>query len=562
MGMCKAVHAGADAGADVEVAVEVDVEALASDERLERMERVAMLHAEITAATRSFLSALAESDRHRDWAAEGFGSCAEWLAWRLGIRRNAANERVRAARALEHLPLISDAMARGELSFSKVRALTRVATPDSEAELLTFARAGSAENLERLVRGWRSLLLDAEGEARLERRQHARRSFAVFPDEQGMYVVRGVLPPEIGAVLMRAVDGACDALYREVRGVERADARAAAGAAATGAGPGAAPDGTWSDLLEDDDAESRREAARRRADAIGLIAERALAAGFGPGDDAPVSGSRAGRYQVMLHVQADALAEEAVATKLAEEAPTHARRGGRAERSAAADGAPAPADSRARPHLDDGTPVTAVTARRLACDAGRVVVRHDIDGSVLDVGRRTRTVPPALRRALEVRDRGCRFPGCGSRFTDAHHIVHWADGGETRLGNLVLLCRRHHRSVHEGRVRVCLDRLAQVVFFTPDGRTLGEAPPLPAIGGDAAEARPERDARGRPDSATAEAAAPPDPSAPLIRRNRARGVTPPPYAGQPSWSSDHHIPWAVEAAAREALDPWESAPYP
>src|SRR5690606_16532 len=216
MGMCKAVHAGAG----VEVAVEVDVEALASDERLERMERVAMLHAEITAATRSFLSALAKSDRHRDWAAEGFGSCAEWLAWRLGIRRNAANERVRAARAVVHLPLISEAMAGGGLSFSKVRALRRVATRDSEAELLAFARAGSAENLERLVRGWRSLL-DAEGEARLERRQHARRSFAVFPDAQGMYVVRGVLPPEIGAVLMRAVDGACDALYREARGAAK-----------------------------------------------------------------------------------------------------------------------------------------------------------------------------------------------------------------------------------------------------------------------------------------------------------------------------------------------------
>ena len=93
----------------------------------------------------------------------------------------------------------------------------------------------------------------------------------------------------------------------------------------------------------------------------------------------------------------------------------------------------AAATGRSGPHLDDGTPVTAVTARRLACDAGRVVVRHGTDGSVLDVGRRTRTVPPALRRALEVRDRGCRFPGCGLRFTDAHHIVHWADGGETRL---------------------------------------------------------------------------------------------------------------------------------
>jgi hypothetical protein len=78
-----------------------------------------------------------------------------------------------------------------------------------------------------------------------------------------------------------------------------------------------------------------------------------------------------------------------------------------------------------------------------------VRVTRGPNGSVLNVGRRTRTIPPALRRALEVRDRGCRFPGCGLRFTDAHHVVHWADGGETSLENSVLLCRYHHRLVHE-----------------------------------------------------------------------------------------------------------------
>ncbi len=137
----------------------VDYEALASNARLERMERVAVLFGEITAATREFLAALARSDRHRDWEGEGFASCAEWLAWQIGIQRNAANEKVRAARALEHLPLISDAMARGQLSFTKVRALTRAATPENEAELLTYARAGSAASLERLVRGWKTLSL-------------------------------------------------------------------------------------------------------------------------------------------------------------------------------------------------------------------------------------------------------------------------------------------------------------------------------------------------------------------------------------------------------------------
>ena len=97
----------------------------------------------------------------------------------------------------------------------------------------------------------------------------------------------------------------------------------------------------------------------------------------------------------------------------------------------------------------EGLRVSAETARRMACDAGAVVMRHAADGSVLDVGRKTRTIPPALRRALLARDRQCRFPGCNARRCDAHHVRHWADGGPTRLDNLVLLCRRHHRAVHE-----------------------------------------------------------------------------------------------------------------
>ena len=177
--------------------------ALESDARIERMDRVALLFGEITAATREFLAALARSDRHRDWEDEGFGSCAEWLAWRIGITRGTANEKVRAALALENLPLISGAMARGELSFSKIRALTRVAAPENEAELLAFARAGSAANLERLVRSWKKL--NRSDERQQERIRHASRCFSVFPDEDGMYVVRGRLDPEVGAALMRSV---------------------------------------------------------------------------------------------------------------------------------------------------------------------------------------------------------------------------------------------------------------------------------------------------------------------------------------------------------------------
>ena len=180
------------------VNAESDEAGLAADARRERMDRVAVLYAEITAATREFLRALAECDRHKDWAEEGFVSCADWLAWRIGVTRNTANEKVRAARALESLPRISKAMGRGELSFSKVRALTRVATAENEAELLDYARRESTASLERLARGWK--VLDRAGEQRTERLHHRLRRFSVFPDGEGMYVVRGLLTPEVATV--------------------------------------------------------------------------------------------------------------------------------------------------------------------------------------------------------------------------------------------------------------------------------------------------------------------------------------------------------------------------
>ena len=439
------------------VSAETDPEAAASDAREERMDRVAVLYGEITSATREFLAAVAACDRHRDWAEAGFGSCAEWLAWRIGITRNTANEKVRVALALEDLPLLSEAMTRGELSFTKVRALTRVATPASEPELLALARSVSAARLERLIRAWR---VDGRGdELRAERLRHRSRTFSVFPDGEGTYLVRGRLTPEIAAVLLRAVEAAADALF----------------------GSGA-------------DEESTPE--QRRADALGLLAERALAAGFGGAGGAPVSGSRAERYQVLLHVDHATLAE-----------------GGEPGRS----------------ELEDGTRVSAETARRLSCDAGLVEVRTDPEGGVLEVGRRTRTVPPALRRALEVRDRGCRFPGCGLRFTDAHHIVHWAGGGETSLKNCVLLCRRHHRRVHEDGWRVSSDRTGErIVFFTPAGRALAEVPDRP--GG-------------------------PTEGVHLRARLRARGIAPDHRSCGQRVRHDDLVPWTLEAAAYEALEP-------
>ena len=115
----------------------------------------------------------------------------------------------------------------------------------------------------------------------------------------------------------------------------------------------------------------------------------------------------------------------------------------------------------------------------MACDAATVVMRHDPAGTVLDVGRKTRTIPPAIRRALAARDRHCCFPGCDSRYCDAHHVRHWADGGATRLDNLVLLCRRHHRAVHEDGFSVALRDDGEVRFTARGGWTLAPAPTAP-----------------------------------------------------------------------------------
>ena len=170
------------------------------------------------------------------------------------------------------------------------------------------------------------------------------------------------------------------------------------------------------------------------------------------------------------------------------------------------------------------------TARRLACDTAVVEVRRGPDGSVLDVGRRSRTVSPALRRALEVRDRGCRFPGCGLRFTDAHHVEHWADGGETSLRNTVLLCRRHHRLVHEGGYRLCMDKYGRVVFFGPRGKAIAEVAARGGAGGHAAG------------------------TSALVRRNRERGVAPDWRTGLPPHRHEREIPPDTEIAALEAMD--------
>jgi 5-methylcytosine-specific restriction endonuclease McrA len=188
--------------------------------------------------------------------------------------------------------------------------------------------------------------------------------------------------------------------------------------------------------------------AQQQADALALLAETALHHGLDPG--APGE-----RYQVVVHVDAPALADP---------------------------------EQPGQSVLEDGAHVSAETSRRLACDASRVVMHHDGEGRVVEVAARTRTIPPALRRALQHRDRGCRFPGCGVRFGQGHHLRHWAQGGPTTLSNLALLCRRHHRAVHEEGYRLDRQPDGELRFRRPDGRLLPEVPPPPEVRGDPVEA--------------------------------------------------------------------------
>ena len=115
-------------------------------------------------------------------------------------------------------------------------------------------------------------------------------------------------------------------------------------------------------------------------------------------------------------------------------------------------------------------------------------MRHDTDGRVLDVGARTRTIPPALRRALHHRDRGCRFPGCNVRFAEGHHLRHWAHGGPTTLSNLALLCRRHHRAVHEEGYQIARGPDGALRFQRPNGWPLPDVPLPAAVPDDPVEA--------------------------------------------------------------------------
>jgi len=328
----------------------------------------------IYAAESRLLRLIHQFDEKEYWAQQGLCSCAHWLNFKCGIGMGSAREKVRVAHALAELPKISEAFTRGALSYSKVRAMTRIADEKNEDYLLMIAEHGTAHHVEKLVSKYRTAKRLQDPEIAMAR--HDNREVTHFYDHDGCLVIKARLPAEQGALIVKALEMAMDASFV------------------------GAPLGR----------EEPEPIAARRADALAEIAETYM-------NNNESSGSTADRYQVVVHVGTPHV------------------------------GASLGRDS----YIEDGPGVPAGTSRRIACDSSLVTIKEDKTGEPLSIGRRSRTIPPAMRRALRIRDKGCRFPGCmNTRFVDGHHIKHWADDGETSLDNLVMLCRHHHHLVHEG----------------------------------------------------------------------------------------------------------------
>ena len=431
-------------------------------------DRLACLAGRIAAAECEFLELLAELDRRGAWGDSGMRSAAHWLSWRTGMRLGVARERVRVARSLRTLPIVRDAFAAGRLSYCKVRALSRVATAPTEADLVDIALGATGAQLERVCRAWRGTLVAEQAAAAhltrgVRRRQH----------EDGTVVYTMRLAPEESALFDAGLAAArCVVLDEQGDPVETPEE--AALAAQLGADP---------------------PHVRSEADAVVLLAESFLSTGARgePGD----------HTLVVVHADLAALARDE-ADGVSAETPSDDSAGATdhdaarqspdvsAETSDA--GAVAPVHQRSlarRPpgaSLDTGHRLSPGTVLRMLCHSPAQLMVHAADGRPLDLGRTRRNANRAQRRALRVRDGGCcRFPGCTQRRRLIPHHTHWwTRGGRTDLDLLVLVCPTHHRAVHEvGYSAVALGNGA-FCWRRPDGREMPESPdttgsPEPAV---------------------------------------------------------------------------------
>ena len=361
-------------------------------------EDIISLSSHINATEYEFLVLVREFDLRQGWKAYHFNNCAEWLNMKCGISPGTAREKIRVANALFDLTATSLAFQKGDLSYSKARALTRIATPRNEEQLLDYAIPATALQVEDHCRELRNVQRNASTAD--ANRLHQQRSLSRSLHGDGSMTISVELPRESGELVMKALELALKEMELN-------------------------PD-TFEDEVRISETEESHVA--KQADALVQVAKGYLAGGKDK------RSSTADHYQVMVHVDEEVLRHE----------PTEKSK----------------------------SDLPCETIRRLCCDSGVVVVTQDKKGNPLNVSRKHRVVQPPLKRALLARDKCCRFPGCThEKWLDAHHVEHWADGGETSLANTILLCSKHHRLLHEGGFRINKSTAGEWQFKTSAKRT-------------------------------------------------------------------------------------------
>jgi hypothetical protein len=381
----------------------MDIDTTVTREQLDGLaDKIAEISVRIDVAKHLLLAHLRTFDAHDGWGGMGFISTAAWLSWRIGLGSGAAREHVRVARALGELRLVDAAFAAGKLSFAKVRAITRVAKPETEQDFVDIAMHATASQIEKLSAAYRRVRVDPS-EPTTDLRRFVRRA----ETRSGMVRIEMQLPPEQANVVWEAMSAALDSGRRDRKTDVSAETPARADSSVSAETPASGE-------------------TRRDIDPIVLQAERAdavvsVALSYLQHDPRTLGSG----YELVVMTTRDQL----------EQGPGGV--GG---------------------FLRDGTPVPLHIARMLACDCTRVDVETAESGEILDVGRARRTIPSAIGRALWLRDGGCRAPGCGRKHhLHAHHIEAWAVGGKTSTANLVLLCPSHHTLVHEGQLFVTVN---------------------------------------------------------------------------------------------------------
>jgi len=416
---------------------------------LERLEaEICELAGHLAAATCRFLVRLGEFDARRGWASWEMSSCAAWLSWKCQMSSRTAREQVRVARALRELPVIRAEFGAGRLSYAKVRALTRIATPETEADLAEIAGPMTGNQLERFARAHRQVSCADDAATRVRRRLAWR-----FEDD-GSLAGTFRLPPLAGSVLLKALRAAAgDLEHPHAADSERPP---------DGPDRGGSAEPPTGDQVPSGD-QSAQMTFSSLADALLVIAEAFLAEKAAAADDPEA-------YQVIVHVGTDVIASDRPTADAGDVSATPSsppRPPGH------------PADP-ARCHVEDGPAISVTTAQMIACSASWSWMLHDSAGKLLDLGRRRRRPNATLRRAARERDKcRCRFPGCESRRVDLHHIQYWSNGGRTKLDNLVSLCKYHHMLVHERGYLIAAARDGTFTFYCPDGAAIPASPPLP-----------------------------------------------------------------------------------